>query len=54
MIEFEKMHALIAENPCNLGAHLIIEISLILLSAHMVSKDPDKFVFYVIKYIDWD
>ena len=30
MIEFEKMRALIVENPHNLGAHQIIEISLIL------------------------
>ena len=54
MIELEKMHALITENPCNLGAYLIIEISLVLRSAHMVPRDQDKVVFYVNNYIDLD
>ncbi len=54
MIELEKMRALIAENPHNLGAHRIIEISLILRSAHVVPRDQDKGVFYVNNYIDWD
>ena len=54
MIEFEKMRALTAENPRNLGAHWIIEISSVLRSAHMVPRDHDKFVFYVNNYIDWD
>ncbi len=52
MIELEKMRALIAKNPCNLGAHRIIEISLVLCSAHMVHKDQNKVVFYVNNYID--
>ena len=54
MIELEKMHALTAENPRNLNAHRIIEISSVLRSAHMVPRDQDKFVFYVNNYIDWD
>ncbi len=54
MIELEKMCALIAENPRNLGAHRIIEISSVLCSAHVVSRDQDKFVFYVNNYIDWN
>ena len=48
------MRASIAENFCNLGAHRIIEISLVLRNAHMVPRDQDKFVFYVNNYIDWD
>ena len=52
MIEFEKMRASTMENPRNLGAHRIIEISSVLRSAHMVLRDQDKFVFYVNNYID--
>ena len=48
------MRTLIAENPRNLGAHRIIEISSVLRSAHVVSRDQDKFVFYVNNYINWD
>ena len=48
------MRALTTENPRNLGAHWIIEIFLVLCSAHLVPKDQDKFVFYVNNYIDWD
>ncbi len=54
MIELEKMRALIVENPCNLGAHRIIEIWLVLRSAYMVPRDQDKVVFYINNYIDWD
>ncbi len=54
MIELEKMRGLITENLCNLGAHWIIEISLVLHSTHMVSKDQDNVVFCVNNYIDWD
>ena len=54
MIELEKMRASTAENPRNLGAYRIIEISLVLHSAHVVPRDQDKFVFYVNNYIDWD
>ena len=39
MIELEKMRALTAENPCNLGAHRIIKISLVLRNAHVVLRD---------------
>ena len=54
MIELEKMRASTAENPRNLGAHRIIEISSVLRSAHVVPRDQNKFVFYVNNYIDWD
>ena len=52
MIELEKMHTLIAEYFCNLGAYRIIEISSVLRSAHMVPRNQDKFVFYVNNHID--
>ena len=54
MVELEKMRTLITKNSRNLNAHQIIEISLVLRSAHMVSRDIDKVVFYVNNYIDWD
>ena len=54
MIEFEKMRALTAENSRNLDAYQIIEISLVLLSAYVVPRDQDKFVFYVNNYIKWN
>lgn len=54
MIELEKMRALTAENPRNLGTHRIIEISLVLRTAHVVPRDQDMFMFYDNKHIDWD
>ena len=54
MIELENMRALTTKNLHNLGTHWIIEISLVLRSAHVVPRDQDKFVFYVNNYIDWD
>ena len=54
MVELEKMHTLIAKNPHNLGARWIIEISLVLRSAHVVPRDQDKVVFYVNDYSNWD
>ena len=54
MIKLEKMRTSTAENPRNLGAHRILEISSVLRDAHMLPKDQDKFVFYVNNYIDWD
>ena len=54
MVELDKWHALMAENPCNLSAHCIIEVSLVLHSANVVPRDQDKMVFYVNNYIDWD
>ena len=48
------MYASIAKNPCNSGACWIMEISLILRSPHMVSKNQNKVVFYINNYIDWD
>ncbi len=47
MIKLEKMRTSIAKNPRNIGAYRIIEISLILRSAHVVSRDYDKVMFYV-------
>ena len=44
----------ITENPYNFSAYWIIEISLVLCNAHMISRDQDKTVFSVNNYIDWD
>ena len=52
MIELEKICVLITKNFRNLGACRIIEIFLILHSAHVVPRDQDKVVFYVNNYID--
>ena len=52
MIELEKICALTAENPRNLGAHWIIEILLVLRSVYVVPRNQDKFVFYINNYID--
>ena len=52
MVELNKWHALTAENPRNLGAHRIIEVSSILRNAHVVLRDQDRMVFYVNNYID--
>ena len=54
MVELEKWHASIEENPRNLGARHIIEVSLILRNAHVVPRNQDRVVFYVNNYIDWD
>lgn len=54
MIEFEKMHALTAENPHNLGAHQIIEMSWVLRNTHIISRNQDIVVFYINNYIDED
>lgn len=54
MIELEKMRAWTVENPRNLGAYRIIEISSVLRSAHVVPRNQDKVMFYVNNYIDWD
>ena len=54
MVELEKWHASTTENPRNLGAHCIIEVSSVLRSAHVVPRDQDKAMFYVNNYIDWD
>ncbi len=52
MIELEKMHALITENPYNLDTYWIIEISLVLRSTYVVLRDQDKVVFYINNSID--
>lgn len=54
MIELEKMCALTAKNFYKLDAHQSIEISLVLRSDHIVSKNQDKFQFYVNNYINED
>ena len=54
MVEFEKMRALMAKYLCNLGTNHIIKISSIFYSAHVISKDQERTVFYVNKYIDQD
>ena len=54
MVELDKWHASTVENPRNLGAHHIIEVSSVLRSAHVVPRDQDKMVFYVNNYIDGD
>ena len=54
MVELDKWHVSMAENPRNLDAHRIIEVSSVLHSAHVVPRDQDKMVFYVNNYIDWD
>ena len=52
MIKHEKMGALTIKNSRNLNTHRIIEKPLVLHSAYVVSKDQDKFVFYINNYID--
>ncbi len=54
MIELEEMRASIVENLRNFGAHCIIEISLVLRSAHMVPRNQNKVMFYVNNYIDYN
>ena len=39
IVELEKMHVLIVENPRNLGADQIIEIFLVLHSAYIISSN---------------
>ena len=52
MIELEKMRVSTAKNPRNLGAQLMIEISLVLCCAHVVPGHQNKFVFYINNYIN--
>ena len=54
MVEFEKWRASIAKNCRNLSAYQILEISLILRNAHVISRDQERIVFYVNNHIDWD
>lgn len=54
MIRFDKIHTSTCKNPCNLGAHWIIEISSVLHSTYVIPRNQDKFVFYVNNHIDWD
>ena len=48
MIELEKIRALIAENPCNLDAHRMIEISSVLYSTHVVNRIKTSLYFMLI------
>lgn len=52
IIEFEKIYVLTAENFCSLNLHRIIEISLILCNAHVISKNENYLVLYVNNYIN--
>ena len=54
MVELDKWHILTTENSCNLGAHCITEVSLVLRSVYVIPRDQDRMVFYVNNYIDWD
>ena len=45
MVELDKWHVSMAENPRNLGACRIIAVSLVLRSAYVVSNNQDKMVF---------
>ncbi len=45
MIELEKMRVSITKNSCNLNAHQINEISLVLYIAYWVPKNQDKILF---------
>lgn len=54
IIEIEKMPALTVADPYNLSAYRIIEISLVQCKAYVVSRDQNKFIFFVNNYIDWD
>lgn len=49
MIELKKMRASTAKNFRSFSAHQIIEIS---YSAYIISKDQDKFVFFMNNHID--
>ncbi len=51
MIELEKMHTSTTENLCNINVHHMIEISLVLQSAHLIPNGQDRVVFYVNNYI---
>lgn len=48
------MRALTANNSYNLAADLIIEISLVLESAHVVSSNQDKVAFNTNNYIGFN
>lgn len=54
MIELKQIYALTTNNPHNLNAQLIIEISLVLQSAHVIFKAQNMVVFYINNYIDWN
>lgn len=45
------MHALTAKNPSNFAFHDIIEISLVLHSYYVISKNQKEFIFWIKNYI---
>ena len=54
MMKLENMRVLTLKYLSNLGVYLIIQISLILHSVYVIFRYPDKFVFYINNYIDWE
>lgn len=54
IIKLWKIRVLTAENPGNLSGHQIIEISLVFYNAYVITKDQEKFVFYINNYMDWN
>lgn len=52
MIELEKLYTLTLENLHNFSVYQIIEISLVLHNAYVVSRNYNKFMFYINNYID--
>lgn len=47
MIKLKKMSTLIAKNSHNLSFHWIIDMSSILHSAYVISRNQDIFMFYI-------
>lgn len=54
MIELEKMFASTIKNFYNLNTYYIIKKILVLYNAHVVFRDPDKFVFCINNFNDWN
>lgn len=54
MNKLKKICTLIRENLYNLIAHQIIQILSVLYNTHIISRDHDKFAFFVNNYINWD
>lgn len=54
IIKLQMMCFLTLQIFYDLGGYYIIEILLVLSSAYMILRDQEKFMFYVINYIDQD
>ncbi len=54
IVELKKMYISIAKYSYNLGAYCIINISSILRTTYIFSRNQKKIVFYINKYTDWD